>query len=151
MVANIATQITQKQIGKSWNLRLVKGRGTELETNYLSTSGNSRHKTDSIGAFKHNFDILSKGIEHYGIQPQIMPNFPDWLILQRIKECSQWLCSRAESYQAQLEMGTGHVWKIAPDPCSASLSSSLSSSVELAFPVQSGVHLATLLTARLSR
>jgi hypothetical protein len=77
MVANFAGRIAQRQPGKNWASRFVKRWSTELDSKYLSTLIVSRHKAESVGAFKQYFGILSSKIEQYGIQPQNMYNMDE--------------------------------------------------------------------------
>lgn len=77
MVANIAGQIAKRQPGKNWTSRFVKRWSTELDSKYLNTLDISRHKAESVSAFKQYFDILSSKIEQYAIQPQNMYNMDE--------------------------------------------------------------------------
>lgn len=49
----------------------------ELDSKYLNTLDVSRHKAESISAFKQYFDVVSSKIEQYGIQPQNMYNMDE--------------------------------------------------------------------------
>jgi len=59
MVASFAGRIAQRQPGKNWASRFVKRWSTELDSKDLNTLDVSRHKAESVGAFKQYFGILS--------------------------------------------------------------------------------------------
>jgi len=77
MVANIAGQIARKQPGKNWTSRFVKRWSAELDSKYLNTLDVSRHKAESVSAFMQYFEVVSKKIEQYGIQPKNMYNMDE--------------------------------------------------------------------------
>jgi hypothetical protein len=77
MVANIASQIARKRPGKNWTSRFVRRWSAELDSKYLNTLDVSRHKAESVSAFKQYFDVVSSKIEQYGIQPQNMYNMDE--------------------------------------------------------------------------
>jgi hypothetical protein len=77
MIANITSQIAEKQPGKKWTSGLVKWWSAELDSNHLNNLNISRHKAESAGAFRQYFDVLSSKTEQYGIQPKNIYNIDE--------------------------------------------------------------------------
>jgi hypothetical protein len=74
MVANIGGQIARKQPGKSWTSNFMKRWSTELDAKQLNTMDVSRHKAESVSTFKQYFEVVSRKVEQYDIQPKNMYN-----------------------------------------------------------------------------
>lgn len=67
MVANIASDMAGKAVGKLWSSRFVARHKDILDSRYLNTLDLARHKADSRESYKQYFDIIREKIEEYGI------------------------------------------------------------------------------------
>jgi len=55
----------------------VRRWSAELDSKYLNTLDVPRHKAESVSASKQCFDVVSRKIEQYGIQPRNMYNMDE--------------------------------------------------------------------------
>jgi hypothetical protein len=69
MIRNFASQIAQRELGVHWVDRFVQRHPEQLISKWTTAMDNSRHKADSASKYSLYFDLLSKKIEQYRVEP----------------------------------------------------------------------------------
>jgi hypothetical protein len=70
MIRNFASQIAQRELGVHWVDRFVQRHPEQLISKWTTAMDNSRHKADSASKYSLYFDLLSKKIEQYRVEPR---------------------------------------------------------------------------------
>jgi hypothetical protein len=74
MVRNFAATIAGRLPGPHWVARWIKAHSEELKNDYLTPTDSQRRKADSAFYYSLYFELTSRKITEYDIQPQNMYN-----------------------------------------------------------------------------
>ena len=103
MIRNFAQEIIKKKVGKEWVNRFLKRHPIDLVSKWTAGLDHERTRADSAFKYTLHFELLSRKIEEYRIEPQNMYNMDEKGFLMGVLSKMKRIFSRKRYEEGQIK------------------------------------------------